>query len=373
VLFGFLLYQGAVAADLSPLDRLRQRSGEARWEQLRSQWTPLSQEEPTTFPTVSDPAAEAAPAIDDTPSHRDAPADDALLPVLEWDPPHTDAPAPFDQRGVRRPISRKDAAELPTSGRGDLGSQLLLAVLQDRYFATLPHPNPVDTLVQTDVPLPLSEFLGRQLWESQQSAQADWTGELRRGSPVVAAIGLQEPEPPEQAPRPLPDVAPITLRPISSIQPFYDYQPEGKDPCEYLCPLPEGRCPPDDPRFLCPEEVQLQVTGSTERYFAHIDYCWAATNLYHNPLYFEDPLLERYGHVRYNECVQPFASLGRFGAQFIGLPYQWALTPPCETVYPLGWYRPGEHAPRLWYQVPWNARAAGTAAAIYTGLFLFVP
>ena len=71
--------------------------------------------------------------------------------------------------------------------------------------------------------------------------------------------------------------------------------------------------------------------------------------------------------------MEPFFSLGRFGAQVVGLPYQMALHSVCSREYPLGWYRPGDFAPKKIYQVPFNGRAAVTAAAAYTGLFWLVP
>jgi len=164
----------------------------------------------------------------------------------------------------------------------------------------------------------------------------------------------------------------FTLRPITDIQPFFDYSPTGEDPCEYLCPPPAGLCQ-DDPNRLCPEPLEMPESRSAERYFPHLEYYWAASNFYHNPLYFENPALERYGHLHFNDCVEPAYSMARFGAQLVGLPYQMALDAAWRHQYSLGWYRPGDFAPKLVYQPPLNARAAGTAAAAYTGLFLLVP
>jgi hypothetical protein len=97
---------------------------------------------------------------------------------------------------------------------------------------------------------------------------------------------------------------------------------------------------------------------------------WAPTNLWHHPLYFEDPALERYGHT-YHPLVQPFASSGRFAVQLVGLPYQMALHPIHAKEYTLGYYRPGEYAPKLHYQIPFNTEAALVQAAAVTG-FLFI-
>lgn len=200
----------------------------------------------------------------------------------------------------------------------------------------------------------------------------------RRALPPARATFVQADAP--DAPLPDDDLAPqsplrtqpIPLRPITQIQPFFDYSPTGDDPCEHLCPAPEGLCP-DDPNRLCPQPYDMPMSASAERYFPHLAFYWAASDLFHNPLYFENPALERYGHVHVNDCVEPAYSMARFGAQLVGLPYQMALDHACRRQYALGWYRPGDFAPKLIYQPPLNARAAGTAAAAYTGIFLLVP
>lgn len=99
---------------------------------------------------------------------------------------------------------------------------------------------------------------------------------------------------------------------------------------------------------------------------------WAPTNLYYHPLYFEDPSLERYGHT-YHPVVQPFASAGRFATQLVGLPYQMALRPVHSREYALGFYRPGECAPKKHYQIPFNEEAALVQAAAMVGFFFIFP
>ena len=68
----------------------------------------------------------------------------------------------------------------------------------------------------------------------------------------------------------------------------------------------------------CPWEQDLRRIGRkpgepdiafVPRDFAHIHYCWEPTNLYHNPIYFEDVPLERYGHTRHFILIQPFYSV----------------------------------------------------------------
>jgi len=160
--------------------------------------------------------------------------------------------------------------------------------------------------------------------------------------------------------------AALDLRPISSILPYYDYVPEGTPEDEQVV------CRPDSPGDLCPQQLPLPDVAYTDRAFADIQVAWEPSNLFANPLYFEDAALERYGHT-HNCFVQPFASVGKFGVQLVGLPYQMALHPIHEHRYALGWYRPGECAPYKYYLPPWNAKAALTAGAAYTGLFFLIP
>ncbi|MFM8477855.1 MAG: hypothetical protein ACKOEO_18890, partial [Planctomycetaceae bacterium] len=99
---------------------------------------------------------------------------------------------------------------------------------------------------------------------------------------------------------------------------------------------------------------------------------WAPTNFYHYPLYFEDPALERYGHA-WHPLVQPVVSTGRFAGQLVGLPYQMVLHPVHSRQYALGYYRPGEVAPKKHYQIPWNNEAVVMQTAVVVGLFLIMP
>ncbi|MEZ6124658.1 MAG: hypothetical protein R3C49_16035 [Planctomycetaceae bacterium] len=99
---------------------------------------------------------------------------------------------------------------------------------------------------------------------------------------------------------------------------------------------------------------------------------WAPTNLWYYPLYFEDPGLERYGHTR-RDCIQPFVSSGRFLGQIAGLPYQMVLHPPKCPEYALGYYQPGEWAPKKKYQIPFNEEAAATEFLWITALILIIP
>ncbi len=102
---------------------------------------------------------------------------------------------------------------------------------------------------------------------------------------------------------------------------------------------------------------------------------WAAAATCHLPLYFQDPVLERYGHSvenfvgpvgRYlsypvddptqstqrNQLVQPFFSMGLFALQIAAWPYNLIVDPPWEAQYDLGYYRPGDPIPTDTYWLP---------------------
>lgn len=100
---------------------------------------------------------------------------------------------------------------------------------------------------------------------------------------------------------------------------------------------------------------------------------WAAAATCHSTLYFQDPVLERYGQsveqklghagrfLTYPiddkrqsklraQIAQPLFSVGLFWAQAITLPYKIAVDPPWEAEYDLGYWRPGDKVPPdLWY------------------------
>ena len=148
-------------------------------------------------------------------------------------------------------------------------------------------------------------------------------------------------------------------RMIGSINPYYD-RDRDRDIREFA--MEKGK------------EFKIPFKSKTyeERSFPLVTMAWEPTNFYYYPLYFSDPALERYGHS-YHPVVQPVASLARAGVQFVLLPYQMAITPPLKREYPLGWYRPGECAPKLHYQIPLNAQAAVVEAGVLTGLFFAIP
>jgi hypothetical protein len=114
--------------------------------------------------------------------------------------------------------------------------------------------------------------------------------------------------------------------------------------------------------------------GMSSRGWAHTSYQWEATGLAHQPLYFEQPNLERYGYAptrsRFGQSVISAAHF--FGSVFI-LPYRLGAEPVYEQQYVLGHYRPGSYVPYEIHRPPlsWKGGALETAAVV--GLIFAIP
>src|SRR5690606_27438647 len=109
---------------------------------------------------------------------------------------------------------------------------------------------------------------------------------------------------------------PAEMRSIRDIMPFRNYEPDRKlateDPCNNLCPRPDGTpCEPIPGQRIpeCPEEFVLSHDYFNPRKYDESCFLWEPSNVYFHPLYFEDAKLERYGQT-YHDVVQPFASVG---------------------------------------------------------------
>ncbi|MCR5164593.1 MAG: hypothetical protein K6C40_11295 [Thermoguttaceae bacterium] len=124
---------------------------------------------------------------------------------------------------------------------------------------------------------------------------------------------------------------------------------------------------------IVPKSCPLSPEGENfpAREFAGTNFTWTASNLCHNPLYFEQPGLERYGHTI--GPLQPVLSGAQFLATIPALPMLMAIDPPNECVYALGYYRPGSCAPRKWSPIPYSTRGALATGGIATALVFLIP
>lgn len=84
---------------------------------------------------------------------------------------------------------------------------------------------------------------------------------------------------------------------------------------------------------------------------------WRPSMICHQPLYYQEIMLERHGHDRWG-LLQPIASGVRFYSTIGMIPYLSILRAPCENYYVLGHYRPGTCAPKMRDHLPWDKRAA---------------
>lgn len=99
---------------------------------------------------------------------------------------------------------------------------------------------------------------------------------------------------------------------------------------------------------------------------------WKASGACHNPLYFEQVQLERYGHET-GPVLQPLISSAHYFLTIPMLPYKMAINPPNECQYALGYYRPGNCAPYMVPPFPWSVKAGLVQAGFWTGASALIP
>jgi hypothetical protein len=279
--------------------------------------------------------------------------------------PASPSPYPTADRWVRRSQRMREASLNNTMPKPNDGSlpplpPLDLAPTQQ----TGGQPDASFFVPPSNTPLPPPDAIAQR---PLSPAQMPGGTQFREGSPEYGA-----PPAPEQIKKP------SELPKVTQILPYADYEPDPKvareNPCENQCPMPDGKpCKTRDGRVLdCPKEITLSEGAWQPRIYPPSVYAWQASNISYNPLYYEDPQLERYGHS-YPFFIQPAVSIGRFVVQAAGWPYQAVIDPPHCEVYPLGFYRPGECSPKLIYQIPLNLEAGLVEAGAIAGTYFLFP
>ena len=135
--------------------------------------------------------------------------------------------------------------------------------------------------------------------------------------------------------------------------------------------IADGICKPKD--CSCDLFSKPEDGCSTRRYdWAETEFNWAASELYHQPLYWEDALLERYGQT-HHPLVQPWLSGAHFFATFPIIPYKIGLDRTHDRIYTLGYYRPGSPTPCLSRRLRVEADAATLEAASWAAVILLLP
>jgi hypothetical protein len=99
---------------------------------------------------------------------------------------------------------------------------------------------------------------------------------------------------------------------------------------------------------------------------------WKASGACHNPLYFQQVQLERYGH-EVGPVLQPLISSAHFFLTIPMLPYKMGINPPNECQYSLGYHRPGNCAPYMIQPFPWSLRGGLAEAAAAVGAVAIIP
>jgi hypothetical protein len=111
--------------------------------------------------------------------------------------------------------------------------------------------------------------------------------------------------------------------------------------------LVEGRLPP----------IQSLPSGPDRPYGLNLSLkTWSAPVFCHQPLYFEDAMLERHGHERFPHLT-PLISGARFFTGVVTRPYMVYLHPPLEDVPNTGHFRPGSPAPAIRERAPYDKGA----------------
>lgn len=111
--------------------------------------------------------------------------------------------------------------------------------------------------------------------------------------------------------------------------------------------LLEGRLPPRQAIPLGPDRpYELSLSMKT----------WTAPVYCHQPLYFEDTMLERHGHERLPHLTS-IVSGARFFTGVFTMPYMVYLHPPLQDVPNTGHFRPGSPAPAIRERAPYDKGA----------------
>jgi len=247
------------------------------------------------------------------------------------------------------------------AGRFPVGAMALLAVVAGIASAAAPLPR------QTGVVTPESQAV------AVATDQLMYPESARRARAVSRIFQPDEPRIPSAQPVPLPapgEVVSPWERAGRSTTPNYGdttVRPIGSLTINIVPPT--GQVPKEtDQRGLLEREF-----GPTEyrREPLNTSYCWESPAFFNQPLYFEQPNLERYGYTW--GPAQPFISAAQFWVKIPLLPYMMTVHCPDEPIYSLGYYRPGSRVP---YQINWpevRLDAITVETAFITGLCFLIP
>lgn len=357
----------SIAADdpsANLLNQLKQRSASDRWSQTAEgsaasalqaiESVPADRSRVRPFPGMEQAEVPSAPTV---------PVPAVAMPPVTPELGKDIKPTPAGERLLDHPENLVSGEHQWVMPRPDVA--LPTTLTEQPTGVNSARPVPVQLAAQTNLPAPpvlappavtpppLSGLPG-----SQQPPSPGLEGSTKQPfrDPGEPAVPLDNAGGPGNQPPLKPNAG---LRRLVDISPFYDRHVD-QDIRDYA----RDRA----------KEVGLVFDQGVapERAFPAVVMNWNAADLYYRPLYFQDVALERYGHT-YGEVVQPFVSLARFGTQFIFLPYQMAIRQPHSCEWALGYYRPGDCAPKLCYPIPLSAQGALAEGVVVTGLVFIIP
>lgn len=134
---------------------------------------------------------------------------------------------------------------------------------------------------------------------------------------------------------------------------------------------PAGDLPQNTAAVQLEKLPHRKVVMGESRNWSGVTKEWEAPGVAYNPLYFEEPYLERYGY-NYG-IIQPFLSAGRFFGRIPALPYMIGAYPMDECRYPLGYEQPGECPPYQVEKLPFSPRGVLFESLTVTGLVFLIP
>ncbi|QDU94932.1 hypothetical protein [Lignipirellula cremea] len=109
-----------------------------------------------------------------------------------------------------------------------------------------------------------------------------------------------------------------------------------------------------------------------QRDWSEVAFTWEAPAVWHTPLYFEEAMLERHGQTA-GPVLQPIISGAHFFSRFPIMPYLTALDRPTASIYTLGHYRPGSHAPLVRESIPLKVWPTLVQAGVVSGFYFLFP
>ncbi len=135
---------------------------------------------------------------------------------------------------------------------------------------------------------------------------------------------------------------------------------------------PSGRLPTDSFAVLVPAASQPPVPAQPTRGCEHVSLNWEPSEIIHQPLYFDDQGLERYGQT-VCPLVQPVLSGARFFGTFPIVPYKIGLDRTHDCVSTAGYVREGRCAPPVCERLPLRLDASLLESGAWVGLIFLLP